>query len=265
MKKLVLLLGFLVCVTVVFGQQKQYTGRVFDGITYQPLIGASVYNMNTKKFAFTDKDGKFSIYLSLNDTLVISKSVYRQLVVSINKNIFYGSEDFFLYYKATMLKEVNIIAINPSYEGFKKDIVTMELPDYYKHVEEAKLTEFQKANATYKPDGNLLSLGGQMTTSPITYLYDKYSRKSKMNRLYNEMLSYEEEVNRIQDKYNREIVSELTGLKGDELLKFMMYCGFSYYDLVRMSDAEIQAKIKAKYYDYQYDSIIKDTNLKIKN
>ena len=79
------------------------------------------------------------------------------------------------------------------------------------------------------------------------------------------MLSYEEEVNRIQDKYNREIVSELTGLKGDELLKFMMYCGFSYYDLVRMSDAEIQAKIKAKYYDYQYDSIIKDTNLKIKN
>lgn len=264
MKKLMLILSFVVAVSVAFGQQKQYSGRVFDGITYQPLIGASVYNMNTKKFAFTDKDGKFAINLSMNDTLVISKSSYRQLVVSINKQVFYSSEDFFLYYKATMLKEVNIIAINPSYEGFKKDIVTMELPEYYKHIEDAKLDEFQKANATYKPDGNFLALGGQMTTSPITFLYDKYSRKSKMNRLYNEMMSYEDEVERVQDKYNREIVSELTGLKGDELLKFMMYCRFSYYDLVRMSDAEIQSKIKSKFYDYQYNRILEEDGVKSK-
>ncbi len=244
----------------VFAQQKTYTGKVYDGITYEPLSGASVYNMNTQKFAFTDKNGVFKMTVSLNDTLVISKSIYRQLVVAVNKQIYYGMEDFFLYYKATMLKEVNIIAINPSYEGFKKDIVTLDLPEYYKRAEDVKLSEFQKANAAYKPDGNLFSLGGKMTSSPITYLYDKYSRKSKMDRLYNEMLSYEDEIDRIQDKYNRKIVSELTGLQGDELMNFMMYCRFGYYDLVRMSDEEIRSKIMSKYYEYQFDNIKGEDN-----
>ncbi len=238
------------------GQRKELSARVYDGITFQPLAGASVYNMNTKKFAFTGNDGRFAISVSQKDTLVISKSIYRQLVVEVNDKIYYGAEDFFLYYKTTMLKEVRIFAINPSYEGFKKDIVQMQLPDYYERAQDVRLSDFEKANATYKPNGNMLSLGGTMTTSPISFLYDKYNRKSKMSRLYHEMQSYEDEVERVQDKYNREIVRELTGLKGEELLNFMMFCRFSYYDLVRWSDEQIRSQIKSKYFDYQYEKMI---------
>ena len=254
-KKFLLLLGIVGCLTVAHAQQKRYSARVFDGITFQPLSSASVYNVNTQKFAFTDKNGRFEIDLSLNDTLIISKSIYRQLVAIIDQSLFYGFEDFFLYYKVTMLKEVTIIGINPSYEGFKKDIVTLELPEYYKRAEDVQLSEWQRANAAYKDGGNILSLGGGVTMSPISYLYDKYSKKGKMNRLYNEMLSYEDEVERIHHKYNRDIVSELTGLQGDELLDFMMYCRFNYYDLVRWSDEQIREKIRTNYFNYQYDKI----------
>ena len=68
-------------------------------------------------------------------------------------------------------------------------------------------------------------------------------------------LSYEDEVDRIHQKYNRDIVSELTGLQGDELLDFMMYCRFNYYDLVRWSDEQIREKIRSNYFNYQYDKI----------
>jgi len=256
MKKSLLILVLLSLFLIGKGQQKALTSRVYDGITFQPLQGASVYNMNTKKFAFTDKDGRFTIQVTKKDTLVISKSIYRQLVVEVNDKIFYGAEDFFLYYKSTMLKEVRIFAINPSYEGFKKDIVQMQLPDYYERAQDVHLSEFEKANATYQANGNILSLGGKITTSPISYLYDKYSHKSKMHQLYNEMQSYEDEVERVQDKYNREIVQELTGLKGEDLLNFMMFCRFSYYDLVRWSDEQIRSQIKSKYYDYQYNKML---------
>ncbi len=250
------ILGILGCLMAVQAQQKKYAARVFDGITYQPLSGASIYNVSTKKFAFTDKNGRFEIDLSLNDTLIISKSTYRQLVTVIDQKLFYGFEDFFLYYKATMLKEVTIIGINPSYEGFKKDIVTLKLPDYYKRAEDVHLSEMQKANAAYQSSGNILSLGGKVTLSPISFLYDKYNKHAKINRLYNEMLSYGDEVERIQQKYNRELVSELTGLEGEELLNFMMYCRFSYYDLVRWSDEQIREKIRSNYFNYQYDKIV---------
>lgn len=249
------MIGLLFSVVLIFAQQKQYSARVLDGITFQPLVGASVYNLSTQKFTFTDENGRFTIALSVNDTLIFSKSVYRQLVVSVNQKVYNNYDDFFLYYKATMLKEVRIYGLNPSYEGFKNDIVNLQLPDYYQRAQDVKLSEFEIANATFKPDGNLLSLGGKMTTSPITFLYDKYSRKSKMQKLYNEMVSYEEEVNRVQEKYNREIVSELTGLTGNDLVDFMMYCRFSYYDLVRWDSEKIKSLIKSKFFDYQYYKI----------
>lgn len=256
MKKGIILLVLLSLFLIGKGQQKALSSKVFDGITFQPLQGASVYNMNTKSFVFTDESGRFTMKVSKKDTLVISKSIYRQLVVEVNDKIFYGAEDFFLYYKTTMLKEVRIFAINPSYEGFKKDIVEMKLPYYYERAQDVKLSDMEKANAVYQGNGNILSLGGKLTTSPISFLYDKYSRKSKMAQLYNEMQSYQDEVDRVQNKYNREIVHDLTGLEGDELLNFMMYCRFSYYDLVRWSDEEIRSQIKSKYYDYQYNKII---------
>lgn len=255
MKKIIATFIFCLFLFCCLAQTKTLSSRVYDGITYQPLAGVSIYNMNTHKFAFSEKDGRFSISVSMNDTLVFSKSIYRQLVVIVNKKVINGYEDFLLYYKATMLKEVHIFAINPSYEGFKKDIVTMKLPDYY-NVAESKLTEWEKANATYdNKGGNVLSLAGSALTSPISFLYDKYSHAGKMNRLYSEMVAYEDEINRIQDKYNRDIVSKLTGLTGSELLDFMMYCRFSYYDLVRMSDEDIRSQILTRFYNYQADRI----------
>ncbi len=255
MKKTTLTICFLILLFVGKGQQKPFSARVFDGITFQPLAGVSVYNMNTGKFSFTDKDGRFKVQVSMHDTLVFSKSIYRQLLLEVTDDVLNGMTDLFLYYKVTMLKEVRILAINPSYEGFKQDIIQMKLPDYYTRVQDVHLSDFEKANAAYKENGNLLTLGGSVTTSPITFLYEKFSRKSKMTRLYNEMLSYEDEVERVQDKYNREIVKELTGLDGQELLDFMMYCRFSYYDLVRWSDEDIKARIKNRLLEYQYNKI----------
>lgn len=252
MKKITLALLLLMAATSLPAQQKQFSAKVYDGITFMPLPNASVYNMNTQKFAFTDSKGVFSIPLSLHDTLIVSKSVYRQLIVPVDEKVFAGFDDFFLYYKVTMLREVVIYGLNPSYEGFKKDIITLRLPDYYARLEELKLSKFQKDNAIYDPKGNLLTLGGRATMSPISFLYNKYSHKGKMQQLYNEMLSYEDEANRIQDKYNRELVQQLTGLSGDSLLEFMMFCRFSYYDLVRWPDEQIQNRIKSKYIDYQY-------------
>lgn len=241
-----------------YAQRVSYSARVFDGVTYQPLDGASVYNSNTKKFVFTDKSGRFTISVKENDTLIISKSVYRQLVFIINKNVLQYKDDIFLYYKSTMLKEVRIIAINPSYEGFKKDIVTLELPDYYKTAQDVKLSEMDKANIRYSqnPNGNILSFGGTATMSPISFLYEKYNRKAQMQRLYNEMVTYEDELDQVQEKYNREVVHELTGLEGDELLDFMTYCHFSYYDLVRWDRENIASQVKNKFFSYQYEKVI---------
>jgi len=257
-KKFALILSCLLFfIAGAYAQRSNYSARVFDGVTYQPLDGASVYNSNTGKFAFTDKTGRFYILSKENDTLIITKSGFRQVVLPLNKKVLSYKDDIFLYYKSTMLKEVRIIAINPSYEGFKKDIVTLELPDYYKQAQNVKLSEMDIANVNYanNPNGNILSLGGTATMSPISFLYEKYNRKAKMQRLYDEMVTYEDELDQVQEKYNRDVVHGLTGLEGDDLLDFMTYCHFSYYDLVRWDRENIASQVKNKFFAYQYEKL----------
>jgi len=252
MKKIILFFLFIFFFLNLFSQQKNYSSSVFDGITFIPISGANIYNLNTKRYTFTDDNGNFTIAASVNDTLIISKSIYRQIIVVISKkNLDIFNEDYYLYYKAILLKEVKVISLNPNYEQFKRELVQMKLPDIYKNLDGIEITEQDKINAEYSTKGPNL-LRNTAFSSPITYLYNSFSKKAKMKQLYSEMLQYEEEIEKVPTKYNREIVSEITGLKGDTLMEFMLFCRFSYYDIIRWSEQEIVNTIKNKYFEYQY-------------
>ena len=79
-----------------------------------------------------------------------------------------------------------------------------------------------------------------------------FSRKAKMQRLYNELVENQDEIDQLQMKYNRELVHQITGLEGDELMEFMVFCRFSYYDLIRWTPQQVIINIKNKYIEYQY-------------
>ena len=113
MKKLIALLLLFMLSYGAFSQQIAFHGRVIDGINFMPIDGANIYNSSTKKFVFSDKDGYFTINCKKNDTIILSRSIYRQVIVVmddilINKK----QEDFFLYYKAVLLREVSVIAFS---------------------------------------------------------------------------------------------------------------------------------------------------------
>jgi len=137
-------------------------------------------------------------------------------------------------------------ALNPSYEGFKRELANIRVPEKM----DTKLSDWEKMNIESERGANILR--NTKLASPITLLYNMFSKKVKNKALYYEMVQYEEEIDKLPDKYNREIVSKITGLSEEEVLDFMVFCRFSYYDLVRWSAYEIAKKIEAKYYDYEY-------------
>lgn len=254
MKKLaffILLIGLFFTGTA---QQSSFSGKVYDGINFYPIEGANIYNATRKKFVFSDEEGNFTIACSLHDTLIISKSIYRQLIVVLDEKLMNKSkEDFLLYYKAILLKEVSVISLNPTYEGFKRELAKIEIPEIYQRIPGVELSEFEKANAEYDKGPNVLR--NTAIAHPISFLYEAFSKKAKMKRLYNEMVQYEDRLDELPLKYNKEIVKELTGLPDDEILTFMMYCHFSYYDLVRWTPTQIINAIKNKYINYEYEKM----------
>jgi hypothetical protein len=239
---------------VLCAQRIEYKSRVYDGINFAPIQNASIYNYNTKEYVFSDKDGAFTIRAQKNDTLIISKSIYKQAIYVISETeIVNQIEEYYLYYKAILLKTVNVHALNPSYEGFKRELANIQIPERI----DTKLSEWEKRNIEYAEKGANL-LRNTKLASPITTLYRMFSKKVKNKLLYYEMVQYQEEIDKLPDKYNREIVSKITGLSSDEVLDFMVFCRFSYYDLIRWSSLEIKRQIESKYYDYEYFRALQD-------
>ena len=254
MKKLAL---FIILISLIYtgkAQQISFNGRVIDGINFYPVEGANVYNATRKKFVFSDQEGKFSIECKMQDTLIISKSIYRQMIVVMDEELIKKKkEDFLLYYKAILLREVSVIALNPIYEGFKRDLAKIELPEIYQRIPGVEITEQDQANAEYGKEPNVLR--NTPIAHPFTFLYEAFSRKAKMKRLYNDMVQYEDKLDELPLKYNKEVVKDITGLPDDEILNFMMYCHFSYYDLVRWTPTQIINAIKDKYINYEYEKM----------
>ncbi|MGE5519577.1 MAG: carboxypeptidase-like regulatory domain-containing protein [Candidatus Dadabacteria bacterium] len=78
---------FLFCLTAIniySFAQGTITGQVVDGETKEPLAGASVFAQNTTKGTITDKDGKFSLWLSKGGyEIIISYTGYTSRSINL--------------------------------------------------------------------------------------------------------------------------------------------------------------------------------------
>lgn len=258
MKKWTLLLLILSLYGVGIAQTKKLVGTVYNSSGIVPIVGCQVHNISTGEYVFGDDNGRFMMLVSVNDSLVISHSGYSQSLVVIDyRDYSRGRKDIILYHKAFMLPNFTCYGLNPTYEGFKRDVASAKLPDSYKNIDDVHLTKDERRNATYTEEApNVLK--GTKLGSPITWLYSTFNKKEKMRRLYYEMEGYGEEIQQVQLKFNRDLVNEITGLQEPELLDFMMFCHFSYYDLIRWSKEKIIDEIRTKYYEYQYFKALED-------
>jgi len=97
MKKIALFLLMMGLVCICFPQQNSFSGKIYDGINFYPIEGANIYNATRKNFVFSDEEGNFSINCQLHDTLIISKSIYRQLIVVLDEELMKKKREDFLF------------------------------------------------------------------------------------------------------------------------------------------------------------------------
>jgi hypothetical protein len=244
----------LLCFGSVAGFSQERTavkGRVMDLASSRPLENACIHNLSAGTMAFCNQNGDFAILAKRTDTLIVSQVGYNMEVLMLNDSLIASKErlSIWMVVRAFMLRGVTIYAMKP-YPLFIKDI-TKETPTKKIDVPGIEITQEERAN--YDPNnGNLLR--GTPLASPITYLYDRFSRRAKMDRMYADLVQNQSEAIRLPKKYNSEIVQRLTKLEGEKLEEFMVYCSFTYYALVTSTDQEIEQMIVAKFIQYKKEN-----------
>ena len=254
-KTLFLVIMLVVAAAVnVFSQEKViFRGKVVDFITYQPLENVCVHNLSSGLMVFSNSSGDFSMLIFPQDTLAISRVGYNMEMFPITDSLknLNGRATIKLLMKSIILRNVTVYAAKP-YPLFIKDLVKTT-PKEKIDIPGIEISKEERAN--YNPDnGNLLSLISPALAHPISFLYDKFSRKAKMDRMYANLEANQEEVMRLSQKYNPEIVRKITQLEGEKLEDFMLYCSFTYYTLVTSTDLEIEQMIAGKFLQYRREN-----------
>lgn len=202
------------------------------------LSDVHIYNQNNRQILISDRSGFFSMYVAKSHVLRITSIGYETKYLSVPAD-FKGD----LYFTYVVLKErvtplSNVTIFGKEVEETKSMLKREEQP---KPFGEYGIGTLQSEPVRVKPTAG----------SPISLLYEWFSRESKENKKLEEILKQDAIRQSINKRFESEIIWELTGLYGLELARFKRYCNFPQTFALYASEYDFLVEVKKCFYRYQ--------------
>ncbi|MBV2227217.1 MAG: carboxypeptidase-like regulatory domain-containing protein [Sphingobacterium mizutaii] len=241
-----ILLLFLLIISGTLSQAQTVSGILRDSETGRILVKAKVKSSIAE--TFSDLQGKFSIKVMKQDSLLFYQQGYQVLKINL--------------YLDQPQKDLSIITLKPSYiaieevkvEGktekndstqIKIDLGIPKTPKYRQVV-------LGRADMSGNPRG-FLANGSTARLFTVDLLAVKRMLfKSKVKIPLEEQLEADEySIQYIDMTFSKELIEEMTGLKGDQATIFQNTYRPSYEEFSKMSDYELRAYIKNRFEEYK--------------
>lgn len=220
---------------------------ISSSIDSTPISYAMLSDRTHNFKCLADEDGSKELILQDSTLIRVSAISYHDefyLFRSLNHE---DTVNIQLKPKIYELKEF-VLHPYPTIMLFKKAIAQLQLEDSNSVAENLMMLESLKPYAIStenfeSQDFITIGLG-----SPITSLYNQLSKRAKSQRKYATLMNADRKANIMKQKYNREIVQKLTGLKEGKVLEdFMDYCKPSFGFINSSSDYELAILIINRY------------------
>ncbi|MGO1816729.1 MAG: hypothetical protein ACTHZ1_07370 [Sphingobacterium sp.] len=207
------------------------TGKVRDSLTRRLVVGADVRTESGQ--TKTDLQGEFSIeFRSEGDTLRLIKNGYKALLVPVDEDLPPEVLHLDMYPQAIEIEEV-VVTDSTNQIDFKLEL---ERPPKYQQYfgDPSKRLGSSKASGSTSQllTIDLLSIG--------RWLFMKKDRETKS------LEEIEAEMNRTDQIVSKQLISELTTLRGDSLQIFQNIYRLDREKASKMSAYDIQRYIKQK-------------------
>ena len=202
-------------------------GTVEDTIGFQNFYNLMVINRTSGKGVFGTPDGKFSVYV--NDKDVISLSVKGYLPVSF---IVESNEDCqFKVHKYIELKtqEIQSVVVKP----------LKTLDEIKAELQELVMRETREVT------------GLEALQSPITALYQTFSKKEKNKRWIAEQEFKDDQRRVVQELLRLYVAYDIVGLNQEEFDDFILFLNINPDFLKTATEMELITFVKDKYFHYK--------------
>ena len=206
---------------------------------------ASITNIKSNEHWISNRNGYFKISVHQNDTLKITAIGYQTVFIPI-KNILpqniHDSIIILLKPVSYQLKDVNVIRSN-----YKRDSIARVVAKLLSH--DSLMNNY---NRIYKlPKGKIYSHPDTLTLIPtlvyervISDLYNKFSKEGKENISFEAFVKYCSMQQKVDEKYNKELVKRLTRIDASEVDDFMIFCNLSRSFIYSAKEYDLYEAIK---------------------
>jgi hypothetical protein len=218
-------------------------GYIIDEKTLGQIPLVHIYNERTHKTGVSDTIGNFRLKVKNGDTLVFSAIGYFLKTIYITDSLL-REETVLIELSPRIYKisEATVYALG-TYEQFKQKVLALKLPETKTDKLRKYLRDLSKKTGKevkYQQEMDKLTQGGVLFSVPILSPEEKEMIKLK------KILEKEKVQKIINEKFNREIVADLTGLKEEDLTEFIVFCNFSEKFLLETNQYDILVKVLEK-------------------
>ena len=236
--------------TLLKGQdQIQVFSAVVDNeSTGFPMESVHVLNLTQIIGTTTDKNGRFEIKVSANDTLYFSYLGFKPLKVAVTNDLMkFGNAKFELTELALALEE---IILRPYQLTGILDIDAKNIPiNTAKRYSVSGLPNIGY-EAGYRTPYSITKTF-KAILSPVDFLHNLFSQKEKQLRKLKKMREDDEIKNLLSSKFNREILTQLLYVSKVEIYEILRGCNFSDTFIKDSNDLQILEAISECYDEYR--------------
>jgi len=205
--RLTLILLLLLSNFFELAAQDNVKGKIYDAQTDSVIAGVNVFNLNTKQSVRSGIDGNYTIAASEGDQIIFSRIGFRPDTATVIHSMLLALHEVTLYKEIITLKNVTVTS------SYQNDSLARR--NFYSDI---------YARQPGITGLNTPQYGFGVSVSPLSY----FSYRAKQKRQLKKRLLKQEEESYVDRSFPKEWVSNLTGLRGDSLSRFMMLYRPSY-------------------------------------
>lgn len=231
-----------------FGQLNVFKAQFKSFANGEPVLYGKVSAGNLIRL--TNIDGYVEISYLPGDKILVTHLVYDTLEIDPQEYTLNDVAVFYLKPRVYVLKEFSFSALGPRV-FFDHKFVKNDLGKSDEETIREKLKLIEMRQELIGLDQS--AQGGIVLGSPITALYDRFSRAGKEKALYKMLIEQDQQNREAYKKFDDVIVKTLTAYTDDELQRFIKFCSFHptyissvdalelYYEILHCRD-EYEAK-----------------------
>tara|TARA_B100001769_G_scaffold274577_1_gene273330 strand:- start:1233 stop:1994 length:762 start_codon:yes stop_codon:yes gene_type:complete len=236
--------------TLLKGQDQiqVFSAVVENESTGFPMESVHVLNLTQIIGTTTDKNGRFEIKVSANDTLYFSYLGFKPLKVAVTNDLMkFGNAKFELTELALALEE---IILRPYQLTGILDIDAKNIPiNTAKRYSVSGLPNIGYEAGNRNPYS--ITKTFKAILSPVDFLHNLFSQKEKQLRKLKKMREDDEIKTLLSSKFNREILTQLLYISKVEIYEILRGCNFSDTFIKDSNDLQILEAISECYDEYR--------------